>query len=149
MWQNENGPYMQALHFTFGLGSLLAPLISIKFLDDANDFGSESSINNITVHSRHTKSRMNNMTANTQIGLHHHNYIYSHQIFPMMPRINQTLLETGLKSNDTIEKNSHIYIPYCITGGLLVMSALIIVIMYIIKKYEPIVDNESGMIRYI
>lgn len=32
IWQEESGPYMQALHFTYGLGSFVAPLICEPFL---------------------------------------------------------------------------------------------------------------------
>lgn len=34
MWSEKSGPYMQALHFAFGAGSILAPLISQPFLSD-------------------------------------------------------------------------------------------------------------------
>ncbi|CAG2121866.1 unnamed protein product, partial [Medioppia subpectinata] len=42
MWENDNGPYMQALHFTFGLGTLLAPLISFQFLGENRNLGLNS-----------------------------------------------------------------------------------------------------------
>lgn len=32
LWGSESGPYFQALHFTFGLGGLVAPLIAAPFL---------------------------------------------------------------------------------------------------------------------
>ena len=142
MWLKENGPYMQAMYFTFGLGALLAPLISLKFLDDSNDLN--ESLTNTSVHRRHS---MTNMTLNSpQFGAHHHNFIWPSKLLtPLTKRFNGSL---NINSNDNTTSginSSDIYIPYCITGGLLVISALIIIIMYFIKKYEPILDN-SGIL---
>jgi hypothetical protein len=139
MWQNENGPYMQALYFTFGVGSLLSPLISINFLDDNNDFNTQSSLNNIT---NKTKSLSNGMTNETQTKLHYLNNIYSDELLHESDR---TILNSQIQTNVTNGKISQVYIPYAITGGLLVISALILIVMYIVKKYEPINNNESGI----
>ena len=141
MWRNENGPYMQAMYFTFGLGSLLAPLISLKFLDDNKDLN--ESVTNTTLKSYHNRHSLINMTLNSpQFGAHHHNFIFR---TPLRQRFNGSL-NTNSNDNTTSGINSSdIYIPYCITGGLLVISALIIIIMYFIKKYEPILDN-SGIL---
>jgi hypothetical protein len=129
MWQNENGPYMQALYFTFGVGSLLSPLISINFLDDNNDFNTQSSLNNITTNETKTK-------------VYYLNNIYSDELLHQNDR---KILNSQIQSNVTNGKISQIYIPYAITGGLLVISALILIVMYIVKKYEPINDHESGI----
>lgn len=39
VWQgfDESGPYMHSLHFSWGVGAFLAPLIAEKFLDNRND----------------------------------------------------------------------------------------------------------------
>jgi hypothetical protein len=129
MWQNENGPYMQALYFTFGVGSLLSPLISINFLDDNNDFNTQSFLNNITTNETKTK-------------VYYLNKIYSDELLHQNDR---TILNSQIQSNVTNGKISQIYIPYAITGGLLVISALILIVMYIVKKYEPINDHGSGI----
>ncbi|XP_013392873.1 sodium-dependent glucose transporter 1A-like [Lingula anatina] len=39
IWGKENGPYMQALHFTFGIGALLAPVIAEPFLSKRMSIG--------------------------------------------------------------------------------------------------------------
>jgi hypothetical protein len=138
MWQTENGPYMQALYFTFGVGSLLSPLISINFLDDNNDFNTQSSSNNDT---NKIKSLKNYMTNETQTKAHYLNNIYSSELF----QNDRTPLNSLIQSNVTNGNLSQVYIPYAITGGLLVISAFILIVMYIVKKYEPINNNESGI----
>ena len=39
VWQgfDESGPYMHSLHFSWGVGAFLAPVIAEKFLDNKND----------------------------------------------------------------------------------------------------------------
>ncbi|XP_054722080.1 sodium-dependent glucose transporter 1-like [Uloborus diversus] len=41
LWGKDSGPFYQALHFTFGIGCLLAPLIAASFI---GDYTEESSI---------------------------------------------------------------------------------------------------------
>ncbi|CAG2164568.1 unnamed protein product [Oppiella nova] len=60
MWENDNGPYMQALHFTFGLGTVLAPLISYKFLG-------ENIHKHVNTVSSVQEFPINNMTSSTQL----------------------------------------------------------------------------------
>lgn len=150
MWKNENGPYMQAMYFTFGLGALLAPLISFKFLDENNNFGESvaNTTSGYTIKSYFRGHTMKNKTlARPQFGAHHHNDINPTKLLtPLTKRFNASL---NISSNDNTTSginSSDIYIPYCITGGLLVVSALIIIIMYFVRKYEPILDI-SGMAK--
>ncbi|XP_054157271.1 major facilitator superfamily domain-containing protein 4A-like [Oppia nitens] len=134
MWLRDNGPYMQALHFMFGLGSLLAPLISIGFLSDTTTL---PSVNNISVDIMQRQMSMKNMTLDApQFGVHHHNYIYYNQIISSFEK---QLTNISYETNNTSPEatDSRIYIPYCITGSLLATSAAIIIIMYLIKPYEP------------
>ncbi|XP_054710077.1 sodium-dependent glucose transporter 1-like [Uloborus diversus] len=42
LWGKDSDPYYQALHFTFGLGGLIAPLIAAPFLGNYNEFQSAS-----------------------------------------------------------------------------------------------------------
>ena len=130
MWRDENGPYMQAMYFTFGLGALMAPLISLGFVDDVTDSGS----NAVTVRNMTVKSG--------QYGLHHHNSVFPSKLLtPLMKRFNGSLVITANDNTTSGIRESTIYIPYCITGALLLFAALIIMIMYFIKKYEPILDS--------
>ncbi|XP_042909181.1 sodium-dependent glucose transporter 1 isoform X2 [Parasteatoda tepidariorum] len=38
LWGKDSGPFYQALHFTFGIGGLVSPLIAAPFLGDYSDF---------------------------------------------------------------------------------------------------------------
>ncbi|XP_054720645.1 LOW QUALITY PROTEIN: sodium-dependent glucose transporter 1-like, partial [Uloborus diversus] len=42
LWGKESAPYYQALHFAFGLGGLLSPLIAAPFLRNYNELKSEN-----------------------------------------------------------------------------------------------------------
>lgn len=130
MWQKENGPYMQAMYFTFGLGSLLAPLISMCFVGSAADSG--GALN---------RSRALEAIGG-QTGAHHHNIVLPSKLLtPLTKRFNGSVVITANDNTTSGINGSAIYIPYSITGALLLTSALIIIIMYIIKKYEPILDS--------
>ena len=43
LWGEDNEPWMQALHFIFGVGALIAPLIVGQFLLDNTDLQSQVS----------------------------------------------------------------------------------------------------------
>ncbi|CAL1261621.1 unnamed protein product [Larinioides sclopetarius] len=45
LWGKDSGPFYQALHFTFGMGALIAPLVAAPFVGnfDTSDFSFENS----------------------------------------------------------------------------------------------------------
>ncbi|XP_065581514.1 uncharacterized protein LOC136040971 [Artemia franciscana] len=57
LWRKDSGPYMQALHFSFGAGAFVAPLLAEPFLSpiiDENDGGLAISPENSLEFSTHT-----------------------------------------------------------------------------------------------
>ena len=48
MWQEESGPLMQGLHFSFAIGSTLSPLLAEPFLSPKNDTSSNSTSHETT-----------------------------------------------------------------------------------------------------
>ena len=61
LWGSDSGPFYQALHFTFGLGGLVAPLIAAPFLGNYNDDSAFSTEENSTI-SNYTSSFSNYST---------------------------------------------------------------------------------------
>lgn len=49
LWGSDSGPFYQALHFTFGLGGLVAPLIAAPFLGNYNEDSFSAADDNTTI----------------------------------------------------------------------------------------------------
>lgn len=114
MWQEESGPYMQALHFTYGLGSFVAPLVCEPFLSVLDSMNFYIDADNIT----------DNDIQNDSIVMH----------FGELSTLNQTkdLLEKELEVEEFV-----VFIPYAIAGATTILSGLIVLGLYFYKKYEP------------
>jgi len=122
IWAEESGPFMQALHFTYGIGSFVAPLICEPFL-------SSESI--------HTGGHGIPPLSTTTPG--------SVPVTTLLPEWNATLAngtDGELPSIDPID--FLIYVPYAIAGAITVISALVVLVLYYVKKYEPPVSEKSS-----
>ncbi|GIY14926.1 sodium-dependent glucose transporter 1 [Caerostris extrusa] len=82
LWGKDSGPFYQALHFTFGLGALIAPLIAAPFLGDYEsenlelDFNNSSTIfDNTTIQNR-TQSFFRNSSLETISDIPHVTYAF-------------------------------------------------------------------------
>ncbi len=116
MWGEASGPYMQALHFTYGIGSFVAPLICEPFLSKESIY---------VDHSHHLKptSKTINITA---------------KFFSTNNTTDSLLNSTDYIINDAIDPIDYlIYIPYAFAGGITIAGAAIVLMLYAYKKYEP------------
>lgn len=121
---------MQALHFTYGIGSFMAPLICEPFLSTQSIHGGGgghgppmSSSKQMNDH-----SLMLNGTSTTTIA--------------SMLLNNTNLNEMQIDPIDFL-----IYIPYAIAGAITIFSALIVLALYYYKKYEPPVDSRNSQLK--
>lgn len=46
-WRRDNGPHLQALHFAFGFGAFLAPLLATPFLPTGSDINGTNAVANL------------------------------------------------------------------------------------------------------
>ncbi|XP_013788363.1 sodium-dependent glucose transporter 1A-like [Limulus polyphemus] len=72
LWGKESGPYFQALHFTFGVGTLIAPILAEPFLIPANTTDGTSEAINVTDPSLSWKLQTN-LTEKNNRELEQHN----------------------------------------------------------------------------
>ncbi|XP_054163520.1 sodium-dependent glucose transporter 1-like [Oppia nitens] len=110
MWGEQSGPYMQALHFTYGLGSFVAPLLCEPFLSSKVMIGHHIKIEDYINTSATQDFDPNNTGVN----------------------ITQFLTDDEIRSNPTL-----IYIPYAFAGAMTIASAAAVLVLYAYKKYEP------------
>ena len=105
---------MQALHFTYGLGSFVAPLICEPFLSKKAVIGHHiklSDLEGIDNNSSHDSNSVLNITDFTT--------------------------DEQIRSNPIM-----IYIPYAFVGILSIAGAASVLMLYIHKKYEPPLKND-------
>ena len=115
LWGENSGPFMQALHFTYGIGSFVAPLICEPFL-------STESIHS-GGHGIMVPQLDDTVDVVTTIG---------------STDTNNDSLHQHLSTQSTIDPIDYlIYIPYAIAGTITVFSSTIILFLYYFKKYEP------------
>ncbi|XP_023211302.1 sodium-dependent glucose transporter 1-like isoform X2 [Centruroides sculpturatus] len=65
IWKKESGPYLQALHFFFGLGAFIAPLIAEPFLPDSSNNHEKNSTHNSTYFTTVYSELDNHSTSNS------------------------------------------------------------------------------------
>lgn len=105
---------MQALHFTYGIGSFVAPLICEPFLStESVHSGGHGVPHGVSINSSATT------TASS------------------LEVLNHTTEEAHLLVHETDPLDFLIYIPYAIAGAITVLAALIVLGLYYYKKYEP------------
>lgn len=112
MWGKESGPYMQALHFSYGLGSFIAPLICEPFLSKKALIGHHIRLSDLeSVQYNRSESMVTN---------------------------NSSLNLTNYTTDEEIRsKPQMIYIPYAFTGIFSIAGAAAVLVLYLYKKYEP------------
>jgi fucose permease len=114
IWGTESGPYMQALHFAYGLGSFVAPLICEPFLSSKIMVGHHfNKVSELTTMGDNTSA--NALAANDSV-FNTSDYITDNQI----------------RANPIV-----IYIPYALAGALSIAGAINVLILFIYKRYEP------------
>ncbi|XP_076371221.1 sodium-dependent glucose transporter 1A-like isoform X2 [Tachypleus tridentatus] len=80
LWGKESGPYFQALHFTFGVGTLIAPILAEPFLMPANETNGTSEAINLTDPSLFWKLQTN-LTEKNNTELEQNTYFEGHNGF--------------------------------------------------------------------
>lgn len=142
IWAEESGPFMQALHFTYGIGSFVAPLICEPFLSSESIHGS---------HGPPLASAPSSPSPSIIVPP------FLSSTTPTPLSLASTITAKINDSFDTITSDKNgpinpidpieylIYIPYSIAGAITVFAALIVLIMYYYKKYEPPTKEERRL----
>ncbi|GIY14922.1 sodium-dependent glucose transporter 1 [Caerostris extrusa] len=115
LWGKDSGPFYQALHFTFGLGGLIAPLIAAPFLGDYESETPEVDFNN-------------NSTTFPNSNIHN-----SSQNFP------NSSLETILEGFETTSEIPRVTYAFTIIGGF----ALFVTALFLIVCIIAPIDNQG------
>src|SRR5690606_31862574 len=116
---------MQSLYLFFGVGTILSPLICLKYLSDINFVSSGTSdLEQLSV----------NITRYGQHGPHHPNYLFF--LLKRHRRHRHRLLDSP---------SSDIEIPYMIVGGILVVTSIVNLISFVCIRYRP--DRESTILK--
>lgn len=116
IWAEDSGPFMQALHFTYGIGSFVAPLICEPFL---------------STESIHTGSHGAPMASSAGGGVESTTLSSS----ALLANASQVGL-VGLATNVIADVDEFvIYIPYAIAGGLTVLGSILVFVLYLHKPY--------------
>lgn len=130
MWQEECGPFVQALHFAFGAGSIVAPLVVRPFLNDDVVIIDLSTLMNLTESSSQQlltnityQYNFNNPSVNTM------------QAITMLDLNSSQLAQTN--SSDVIPYESRIYIPYAIGGACIAVGGTLLFFLFLYRRYEP------------
>ncbi|KAH9417978.1 hypothetical protein DERP_008231 [Dermatophagoides pteronyssinus] len=129
IWAEESGPFMQALHFTYGIGSFVAPLICEPFL-------STESIHGGGGHGPPATSPSVSTTPGSLISSTKDSIINDSR--KLLLNLNDTKIHDLFSHIDSVDPIDYlIYIPYAIAGAITVFSALVVLGLYYHKKYEP------------
>jgi fucose permease len=110
LWQENANPYMNGLHFAFSLGLTFVPLISKPFLSPENK-----------------NQTTDEEGVMTEASVWEAEEFYSTTEHPFDPS-NQT---------EPLTTKTRIIVPYSITAGLLVFSALLLVVTSRFVPYKP------------
>ena len=121
IWGSESGPYMQALHFTYGLGSFVAPLICEPFLSSKKVIGHHIHLSDLEAMSFDNDSSLE-VNNGSDIMLNETEFITDEEMrsHPIM-----------------------IFIPYALAGAVSIAGALSVLVLYFYKKYEPPVKTNT------
>ncbi|GIY85277.1 sodium-dependent glucose transporter 1 [Caerostris darwini] len=77
LWGKDSGPFYQALHFTFGLGALIAPLIAAPFLGDYESETLEFDLKNSSTIFNNTTIQNRNSSLDTISEIPHVTYAFT------------------------------------------------------------------------
>ncbi|CAG2115957.1 unnamed protein product [Medioppia subpectinata] len=120
IWGTESGPYMQALHFAYALGSFVAPLICEPFLSSKVMVGHHfQKISDF--------QPLDNTSANASNGSH-----------PVL-QSSDFITDEQIRANPIV-----IFIPYAMAGAMSIAGAATVLILFIYKKYEPPVKEDNN-----
>lgn len=128
LWKSESGPFFQALHFAFGLGSLIAPLIAAPFLGSySEDFyaADDSTLLNSSTIMSTAKDFSSPTTENSTF-----TSIYNSQFL-------------SLNNSDWIDKPSKIVYPFSIIGGI----GILVTVMFSITATATPVEKKKAQTR--
>ena len=117
IWGQDSGPYMQALHFTYGLGSFVAPLVCEPFLSKKKLIGHHMKMSDLERMTNHTFEDSLPLTNSSDLLLN---------------------ITDDFISDEKIRANPiMIYIPYAFVGIISILGAVGVLMLYFYKKYEP------------
>ena len=146
MWKDENGPYMQALYFAFGVGSLIGPLICLPFLSDQDP--DETSFNasqrlsfNDSIHQSPniTQDSMDYYYSWMKRSFGNENaFAKSYLLSVIQSQDNNSSNGTDviIDTNSTSLVNEDIVYPFFISGGVLFVSGSVLLLFYFMGKYD-------------
>src|SRR5699024_9523708 len=115
----NSGPYMQALHFTYGIGSFVAPLICEPFLSSESIHTGSHGIPHIDTTLSSTPS---SIVPTTLLAEAFPSDLTNSSLFNLSDDASNTL--PAIDPIDFL-----IYVPYAIAGSITVISSLVVLVM--------------------
>lgn len=148
MWKDENGPYMQALYFAFGVGSLIGPLICLPFLSDQDSDQTNVNatqrliFNNLTLQSPNiTQDSMDYYYSWMKRSFGNENVFAKNYLLSVIQSQDNNNSSNGtdviIDTNTTSTLiNEDIVYPFFISGGVLFVSGSVLLLFYFLGKYD-------------
>ncbi|KAJ8314131.1 hypothetical protein KUTeg_008692 [Tegillarca granosa] len=118
VWGSENGPYMQAIHFTFGIGGIMSPLITAPFLMPRSD---EDKMAVNTSYDKYIADDINKVFKETYKSTLH---------------ITNASMTFGNTTEHKTSQKSQLYIAYFITSALGISSAIPFLLLCIKTRHK-------------
>ncbi|XP_054157350.1 major facilitator superfamily domain-containing protein 4A-like [Oppia nitens] len=128
MWQKDCGPYVQALHFVFGIGSIVTPLVVEPYLVEvvAKPDNELVVISNLGQNGTESLVVINNTAITTVLN--------DSQI---ITGLNTTLLEQTSPIGSEDMFISLVYIPYSFLSVIVAVCGLFLGSLFFYKRYVP------------
>ena len=116
IWGKENGPFMQAFHFFFGIGSLVAPLIAQPFLVESDELVETTTLV--------TDVDSGNTTTVTQL---------IRSFYDMMTNETTTFSPEAVSSLQVNASDIQLVYPYSFVATILAFNAVFWLILWILR----------------
>lgn len=154
IWEEKSGPFMQALHFTYGIGSFVAPLICEPFLSSESIHSGAHGVP-MTSSSSSTSGESSALTVmagvtSTPSSVAPTTMATLASAERLISSLNETAAGTLLNASEVdgmlvdsavlhaIDPIDFlIYIPYAIAGTITVVSSAVVLFLYYYRPYQP------------
>ena len=142
IWGNQCGPYVQMLHFIFAFGSILAPLIIKPFLGEQIDVFENYTLPSNSQSILFTSDNQTTiLPSDNQIIIlpsDNQTILPSDNQTTILPSDNQTTILPSINQTTTLPLayQTKIWIPYMIGGVMIICCSIVMLMIFLIKKYE-------------
>lgn len=140
IWDTDSGPYMQALHFCFSIGGVIAPFVAEPFLAKAKLVNTRNRNDSSAKSENYIDSIYSNFTSKSnELRLDHTDATLVAQSYILKENGPSTIMQTqGNYTDDVLEEfgETSVQYSYLITAILVFMTVIPFSVMYYIEPAE-------------